>query len=141
MKTFKLMKLTIINQRNGNIVQNNIPLLNGLIINREDDTNRWIIEAYIEKANKVYFNQLLENKEEIMLQVKITKESNEPATFITSILSVNEIGENINVLFMGTIIERKEKNILKELTALLKEGYRGKELLKTFDEPIGKDSI
>ncbi|AXI08929.1 hypothetical protein CUC15_08370 [Oceanobacillus zhaokaii] len=128
MKTFKLKMLTIINQENGKIVQNRIPLLNGLIINREDDTNQWIIEAYIEKANKAYFNQLLENKEELMLQVKITKESNEPATFITSILSINEIGENINVLFIGTVIERKEKNILKELTSLLEEGYRGKKL-------------
>jgi hypothetical protein len=128
MKTFKLKMLTIINQENGKIVQNRIPLLNGLIINREDDTNQWIIEAYIEKTNKAYFNQLLENKEELMLQVKITKESNEPATFITSILSINEIGENINVLFIGTVIERKEKNILKELTSLLEEGYRGKKL-------------
>jgi hypothetical protein len=128
MKTFKLKMLTIINQENGKIVQNRIPLLNGLIINREDDTNQWIIEAYIEKTNKAYFNQLLENKEELMLQVKITKESNEPATFITSILSINEIGENINVLFIGTVIERKEKNILKELTSLLEESYRGKKL-------------
>ncbi|RDW18401.1 hypothetical protein CWR48_12570 [Oceanobacillus arenosus] len=126
MKTFKLKMLTIITQENGNIVQNNIPLLNGLIINREDDTNRWLIEAYIKKTNEAYFNQLLEDKKEIMLQVKITKESNEPATFITSILSVNEIGENINVLFTGTIVERKE-SILKELTDLLEAGYRDKD--------------
>lgn len=140
MKTFKLKMLTIINQENGNIIQNNISLLNGLIINREDETNRWVIEAYIEKTNEAYFNQLLENNKEIVLQVKITKESNEPATFITTILSVNEIGENINVLFIGTIVERKE-SILKELTALLEAGYRDKELLEKFDKPAIKDSI
>ncbi|MFC4024272.1 YwpF-like family protein [Oceanobacillus longus] len=133
MKTFKLKKLEILDH-NEEIEQNNITLLDGLIINREDDNSQWIIEAYIEKSNFEYFSKLYEKQDEIMVQATITKESNEPATFITRVLGVNEIGDDMNVLFMGKIIDRR-KNIVEDLlTDLINQGFQGKELLEKFKE-------
>ncbi|WP_010649620.1 YwpF-like family protein [Oceanobacillus massiliensis] len=133
MKTFKLKKLEVLGHHKD-IKQISIELLDGLIINREDENNQWLIEAYIEKSLIDYFTELYENKEEIMLLATITKESNEPATFITRIHGINEIGDNLNVLFIGSIIDRR-KNIVEELlTDLVNQGYQGKALLEKFKE-------
>ncbi|OZU90497.1 hypothetical protein CIL03_04945 [Virgibacillus indicus] len=134
MKTFKLKKLEIIDHISDDILQTNIPLKDGLIINREDEQNRWILEAYMDHSHLEFFKKLESEDKEIMVQVKITKESNEPATFITSIIGVNEIGAHVNVLFMGTIVDQQKHKIEEKLTALIEEGYQGEELLKKVKE-------
>jgi hypothetical protein len=136
MKTFKLRSLEIFDQEEEEILQHNIPLLDGLIINREDDQDQWTIEAFIDKSYLSFFENLKEENEEIMAQVKITKESNEPATFITSIIGINEIGENMNILFVGTIVDRRINKIEEMLTSLIEEGYQGNDLLEKFKELI-----
>ncbi|GGB53529.1 hypothetical protein F3157_20880 [Virgibacillus dakarensis] len=136
MKTFKLKKLEILESVEEDIIQHEIPLLDGLVINREDDLNRWVIEAYLDHTYQTFFEGLQENKDQIMIQVKITKESNAPATFITSIIGINLIGEHINVLFMGTIVDR-QKGIIKDmLQELVEEGYQGESLINKFKELI-----
>ncbi|WP_085992539.1 YwpF family protein [Oceanobacillus senegalensis] len=101
MKTFKLKLLKVLNAGDKEI---NFPLLDGLIINQEDelDQNRWAIEAYLEKEHKVFFEKW--GEKEISLLVKITRVENEPVVFRANIISVNDIGENINVLFKGEMI-------------------------------------
>lgn len=133
MKTFKLKKLEIVDN-NADIEQNKITLLDGLIIDREDDNSQWIIEAYIEKSHFAYFNNLYEKKDEIMIHATITKESNEPATFFATVLGVNEIGDDMNVLFIGKIIDRRKNIVETLLTDLINQGFQGKELLEKFKE-------
>src|SRR5699024_4983478 len=101
-----------------------------LIINREDDEGRWVIEAYMEQDYMTYFLNLRQEQDEVMAQVKITKESNEPATFITSIIGINEIAEQMNVLFIGTIIDLRKEKIERTLKQLIEEGYQGEALLE-----------
>lgn len=134
MKTFRLKTLDIIESTDSDkdIIQHQIPLLEGLIINREDEENRWIIEAYITKDYNDFFTRLKETRDEIMVQVKITKESNAPATFITSITGMNEVGHNMNVLFMGTIVDKQREIVEAMLKRLIDEGYHGEELLDKF---------
>ncbi|WP_309299804.1 YwpF family protein [Virgibacillus salarius] len=134
LKTFKLKLLNVMEEKDGEIIPHRIPLIDGLIINREDDKNQWTVEAYVESSYMPYFEQLSKNKDEILIQVKITKESNDTATFITSIIGMNEIGSNMNVLFLGNIVDRRKANIESMLTTLIEEGYQGKELLKKFKE-------
>lgn len=134
MKTFKLKTLEIIEHSQDDIHQTDIPLKDGLIINREDDYNRWVLEAYVDHSHLDLFKKLESEEKEILLQVKITKESNDPATFITSIIGVNEIGAHMNVLFMGTIVDQRKHKIEEKLTALIDEGYQGEELLKKVKE-------
>lgn len=136
MKTFVLKDLEVMENTDGeeDILKHQIPLLEGLIINREDNENRWVIEAYIEKKYYDFFAGLRKTQKDVMLQVKITKESNQPAIFLTSIIGINEIGANMNVLFIGTIVDKRQEIIEDMLKQLIDEGYHGKCLLDKFKE-------
>ncbi|APC48805.1 YwpF family protein [Virgibacillus halodenitrificans] len=134
MKTFKLKSLEILEQEGEEIKKHSIELKDGLIINREDERNQWTIEAYVDHSYLSLFNRMKEIRDEIMIQVKITKESNDYATFITSIVSINEIGSDMNVLFLGTIIDRQKSKIEEMLVKLVEQGYEGKNLIKKFKE-------
>ncbi|MFD2043923.1 YwpF-like family protein [Ornithinibacillus salinisoli] len=136
MKTFKLQSLQIIENVADEIVKHPVPLHDGLIINREDEANRWLIEAYVEATYKDFFTELSNNNEEIMVEVVITKEDNAPATFITSIIGINDIGGHINVLFLGNIVDKQKSKIEEMLSDLIDKGYQGEELLTTFKKLI-----
>lgn len=136
MKTFKLKSLSIKESAKEELQHHPIELIDGLAINREDDKNQWIIEAYIEKKYLTLINRLFKEREEVMIEVKITKGSNPPATFISKIIGVNEIGEQMNVLFKGTIIDQRKNKIEKMLRKLIDQGFHGEELLSKFKELI-----
>jgi len=138
MKTFRLKALEIIEKKDENIVQRDIPLIDGLIINREDGENQWVIEAYTENEHLAYFQKLRKENEEIMIKVKITKETNDPAIFITSIIGLNEIEAQMNVLFKGTIIDQRNNEIEQMLKTLIDKDYQGEELLQKFKKLIEK---
>ncbi|MDC3416557.1 YwpF-like family protein [Aquibacillus salsiterrae] len=136
MKTFKLISLDLLEDKNEEIIVSNIPLVDGLIIDREDEKNHWVIEALLNRNYAKYFNELNEKNEEFMLQAKITKPSNQPATFMCSILSINKMDEHINVLFLGSLIDRKKGQIERTLRLLIDEGYQGEELLDEFKDRV-----
>jgi hypothetical protein len=136
MKTFKLISLDILEDKEKDIVPHKIPLLDGLIINREDEKNHWVLEAYLDRSYLNYFNELRQDNDSLMLQAKISKEKNEPATFMSTIIDVNEIGDHINVLFVGTLVDRKKSLIEEMLKTLIEEGYQGDELLDEFKDRI-----
>lgn len=136
MKTFKLKTLHILDDKERDIIGKKIPLQDGLIINREDEDSTWLIEAYINKSYFDYFALLKEEKDDITIEVKITKESNAPATFITSIYDINKIGDKMNVLFLGRIIDRRKDRLKEMLNELLAEGYEGEELVSEFKKLI-----
>lgn len=138
MKTFKLKSLEIIENMGADIIENDIPLIDGLIINREDDENQWIIEAYTTLDHLSYFEQLKKGNYEIMIKVKITKESNDPAFFITSIIGMNEISTKMNVLFKGTIVDHRNSQVEETLKTLIDKNYQGEELFLKFKKIIEK---
>src|SRR5690625_5833489 len=110
MKTFKLKELVIVGNEEDDARSKEIPLFDGLVINREDSLG-WLIEAYIDKTY-TDFLQSLQSREEIMLQVKITRKDNDPAFFITKVLAINDINEKrINVLFQGKVIDHRKSRI------------------------------
>ncbi len=135
MKTFKIKSLIIMAHETDNIIKKEIPLKDGLVINREDE-NGWLIEAFIDKSYYEYFKSL-ETTKELMIQVKITREENDPAFFITEIISLNEINsEKINVIFEGKIVDHIKSGIEEMLKVIIDEGYQGESLLKKFKELI-----
>lgn len=134
MKTFKLKSLEIVEQQDEEIIQVKIPLIDGLIINQEDEKNRWVVEAYMEHSYLDFFQKVEEEKDEVLIQVKITKESNEYATFITSLIGINEIGAHMNVLLIGTIVDRQKYKVEEMLTNLIDQGFQGNDLLEKFKE-------
>lgn len=136
MKTFKLKDLRIIENQDDEFIHHSIPLIDGLIINREDEQNRWVIEAYTKKDYMDFFHRLQEQNDQIMVHVTITKESNPPATFITTIIGINEIANNMNVLLLGHIVDQRKEIIEKKLRELIDKGYHGEELLEKVKESL-----
>jgi len=116
-----------------------VELIDGLIINREDEENQWIIEAYIDQKYLNYFQELQNQNEKVMIEVKITKETNDPATFITSMIGLNKIGTQMNVLFKGTIaVDQYNSGMEQALKSLIDQGYQGEELLEEFKALLQK---
>lgn len=135
MKTFKLKGLEIIANEEVGVEQKRIPLHDGLVINREDELG-WLIEAYMDEIYKDYFNSI-KDVEEIMIQVKITREENDPAFFITKIISMNDILDGkMNVLFQGNVVDHRKSRIEDMLRMIIEDGYQGESLLKKFKELI-----
>lgn len=135
MKTFKLTELNIMAHEPDDINQKNITLKDGIIINREDEYG-WLIEAFIDRSYYEYFHNL-QAKKELMIQVKITREENDPAFFITKITGIKKINEDkMNVIFEGKIVDHRKSRIENMLKSILDEGYQGDSLLKKFKELI-----
>lgn len=136
MKTFKLKQLQIVEFHTDAYKTVHIPLLDGLIINREDKENRWLIEAYTNSDLLDYFMELKENNSELIIHVKITTELNELATCITSIIDIHQIGDNMNVLLLGTMVDQKTNKLEEILEKLVEEGNRGEDLLNKFKDNL-----
>ncbi|SET93047.1 YwpF-like protein [Salinibacillus kushneri] len=134
MKTFKLISLDVLEKRGDELTNKPIDLKDGLIINREDEQNHWLVEAYMNDSYKPFFQQMMDEKREYVLQVKISKESNEPATIMVKMVGINKIGESMNVLFKGTLLNRKQEKVEEMLQGLIQEGFQGAELLEKFKE-------
>lgn len=133
MKSFKLVGLEVMSNEDDGIERRKIDLFDGLVINREDELG-WLIEAFIDNKHLSYFQQH-RDAQEIMIKVKITREDNDPAFFITKIASVNEITEEkMNVLFQGNIIDHRKSKIEEMLQMIIEEGYQGDSLLRKFKE-------
>lgn len=136
MKTFKLNELQIVNYETETYEKKGIPLLDGLIINREEEDNQWLIEAYTDYEFLDFFRDYKEKYEELIIHVRITTESNELATCVTSIIELNEIGENMNVLLLGTMVDKRTAVLETILEELIEEGNRGESLLSAFKENL-----
>lgn len=131
MKTFKLISLQIIDDSEAL----DITLHDGLIINKEDERNRWLIEAYVGDNYHDFFTKLLESKKETPAQVVISKKENDPASFTTRVLSVKKIDGRLSVLFEGFL--KRSKNYAELLLSdLIGKGLSGEELLSEFREKM-----
>ena len=101
MKTFKLISLDII----GETEKVSFPLIDGLIIDREDEKGFWVVECLIDTNFNPYILQLQKSNDKVMIQAKITKATNKPATFSASIIDINYMEYQMNVVFIGEMIK------------------------------------
>lgn len=131
MKTFKLVSFYLVDKK-GEIVS--IPLIDALIINKENEINTWIIEIFVEKKYQELFKDF-SAEEKIPVYTVITKKDNEPAPFIVQIISQKEIGGNVSILFEGKL-DRTTGYAEQLLEALLETGLDGNELLTSFKQKM-----
>ena len=131
MKTFKLVSFYLVDKK-GEVVS--IPLIDALIINKENEINTWIIEIFVEKKYQELFKDF-SAEEKIPVYTVITKKDNEPAPFIVQIISQKEIGDNVSILFEGKL-DRTTGYAEQLLEALLETGLDGNELLTSFKQKM-----
>jgi YwpF-like protein len=133
MKTFKLFSLEVV-EEDGQSVE--VPLEDGLIINKEDERSTWLIEAYTDLTLYDYFKKIEEENREIIVETVITKRENDPAFFQTKIVTLNKFEHQMSVLLEGHL--RRNKSDYSELLLenLLQKGLQGEPLLTEFKEKM-----
>lgn len=136
MKTFKLVELNVerVDKEEKSIEQ--FPLIDGLIINKEDGENHWLIEALVAKEHLSFFEQLQNSQTEAKVFVTITKKSNRPAQLTAAVKHIAKLEESIQVLIYGQMVTRKQQGTETILESLVKEGYTGTQLIEAFRQKI-----
>ncbi|MED0686090.1 YwpF-like family protein [Anoxybacillus ayderensis] len=130
MKTFKLVALTLLHER-----KQDIPLIDGLMINKEDENKRWLVEAYIEQTYRELFTSLKENGTTFDALVTISRTTNDPAHVRATVRSVTLMGERISVLMDAAIVKRS--NLAEVvLEDLVQRGLHGETLLQQFKQQM-----
>lgn len=129
MKTFKMLSFAI-TQKNGHI--QNIPILDGILINKEDPNQTWLIEVYLKNEFREIFNQAKESNELLEIQAIISFPDNEPAPFTARVLDILSLNNQVSVLMEGKVNVLRPKYAEKLLKNLLKQDLSKNELLEKF---------
>ncbi|WP_027409225.1 YwpF-like family protein [Anoxybacteroides tepidamans] len=133
MKTFKLVGLQVIRDERN---RQEIPLIDGLVINKEDEKRRWLVEAYIDKQHEPLFAELQNNHHEIRLQVTISNINNDPANMVATVRSITLMNEHISVLMEGMLLRNRTDLAEVVLAGLVEKGLQGEALLKEFKHEL-----
>ena len=141
LKTFRLVSLALNLEEDGQEDFFEIPLLDGLIINKEDGETRWIIEAFVDKKYQDLFQERLSKNDELHLQVTISKKTNDPAFLLAHVTSINVLDDHISVLIEGVLIRSKFHFAEIILTQLVEAGFTGEELIKEFSLQLGEKRV
>lgn len=111
-----------------------IPFIDALIINKENEENTWLIELFTERAYLSVFENY-QSHEKFLVNVIITKPENDPATFLVNIINSKGIDGYASILLEGTL-SRSRGYAEHLLGALLDKGLSGNELLLAFKEEM-----
>ena len=132
-KSFKLVSLQVVTSEEELV---DIELTEGLIINKEDEHNRWLLEGFINKENYDLLLQATKGKYHVRIQVVITKKENTPATFDTEILTIKQVDQYYSVLFEGCIVSNQAEYAGLLLEDLITKGLDGDHLIGEFKEKL-----
>ena len=128
MKTFKLVNLSFLQDDS----KRPIPLIDGLIINKEFGGDNWLIETYIPKDHLPRFEELANSEELVPIQAVISKPDNDPATFHAKVKHISVMDEHISVLMDASLFRRNNSFHVDLLAKLVEEGLSGDDLLQQF---------
>ncbi|MBU6080551.1 YwpF-like family protein [Allobacillus halotolerans] len=134
MKTFKLISLTTLEKLGDELQNKEIEFYEGLIIDREIDRDRWLVEGYMPKSYEDFFRSKLDKNREIVFQVRITKTENPKATLVGKVEAIEEVDDNISVIIIGNMVNRERELVEQTLQDLIEAGYQGEQLLIKFKE-------
>lgn len=133
MKTFKLYSLSLLEGKDGNVHQKMVPIEDGLILNMENETKMWYIEAVISQEFLEYFQNVKNQDGHILVDVVITSKENHPAAMITSVQKITELSqEKISVLLEAKLALKKDDIIEDVLKELVSRGFSNEELIIAF---------
>jgi hypothetical protein len=132
MKSFKLVSLEIVDD--GTSVE--VPLEDGLIINKEDDRSTWLLEAYTDLSLYDYLDEISKQNRDLIVEAVITKKDNDPAFFQTRIVTLNKFEHHTGVLLEGQLRRKRRDYSEILLENLLQKGLNGPTLLTEFKEKM-----
>src|SRR5690625_4711494 len=116
-------------EENDSINQQQIAFTDSLVIYREDDKDYLLIEVYMTKDYLELF-QTCKDDDELLVKVKISKESNDPAYFITRIIKITPIMDNFTLLLSGSLVKSETKDVTTTLSEYIAAGYNQETILK-----------
>lgn len=132
MKTFKLIALEVMDGDEAV----NVPLTDGLIINKEDEQSTWLLEAYTAAPLYDFFKKITVEQKEVIVQAVITKKDNDPAFFQTKVVTLNQFKNHTSVLLEGRLRRARRDYSELLLDSLLQKGFTGNALLNEFKEKM-----
>ncbi|WP_338751940.1 YwpF family protein [Bacillus sp. FJAT-52991] len=132
MKTFKVAGF-FLNEPNQ---LREIKLIDGLIINKEDDKQAWLIELFVSKDYEEVFSHYQKQEDEMNVQVLISHPNNDPATFTAEMRDMKTLESGINILLEGRLQQMRTEYAKRTLEKLVKEGIEGDALIETFNQSM-----
>ncbi|MGG3449036.1 YwpF family protein [Domibacillus aminovorans] len=133
MKTFKVAEFFLEKEE----ISHKIPLKDGLIINREDEKQSWLIELFLDESEELSIRRF-HHISSLTARIAITDRGNDPAIFSVSMRGIQKLDHGISVLFDAQLRQRRNHYTKQVLDSLLKQGLEGEELLNTFTDTIRK---
>ncbi|CAM5191965.1 YwpF-like protein OS=Ureibacillus acetophenoni OX=614649 GN=SAMN05877842_10192 PE=4 SV=1 [Ureibacillus acetophenoni] len=130
MKTFKMLSFDLIKEDG----KQQLPLIDGIVINQENSRKSWILELFISKEHISTFQQLHTSGEVFDAHVVISFPDNEPAPFSLVVSEIREIQGHYSVLLKGTVKQLRKKYAEQLLKLLLEENLSKEELLARFEQ-------
>ncbi|WJY26487.1 MULTISPECIES: YwpF family protein [Sporosarcina] len=132
MKTFKMISFNFLADDQAE----ELPLLDGIIINQENSHRMWILELFLDASLKERFEKLQTNEELLEAKVVISYPENEPAAFLLAIDTVQQIGDRLSVLLKGRLKRQRSEYAEQLLGELMESGLEGPELLERFEHDM-----
>ena len=137
MKTFKLVSLQLLP---NNQSPTDIELLDGLIINKENEASSWLIEALVTYDQYDLFEEKTAGLDKLTVSCIITKKDNLPAYFEATITGIRKMDGFVSILLRGMIRNHRRENVEFLLDTLVDEGYNGEDLKNAFKEGLREQS-
>lgn len=129
MKTFKIAGFHLAGQDNTQEIE----LLDGLIINREDEKRSWLIELFVHPRYEEVFRKYENQEEGLKAEVLITHPNNDPALFSTRLRGLNVLESGISVLLEGKLQHMRNEYAKQVLSDLVQQGLTGDRLVDQFN--------
>lgn len=130
MKTFTLVSLQVATRSH----LKDISLIDGLIINKENERKNWIIEVFTHSSHQSFFQKLYDDKRSFTVHAVISHRTNDPALFAVTIRSFQIMGEQMNVVMKGTLLQSRGDYAELLLKELLEDGLTGEALMQSFKQ-------
>ncbi|TYR75255.1 hypothetical protein FZC79_10855 [Rossellomorea vietnamensis] len=132
MKTFKVITLQVV--ENDDL--KDIEIVDGLIINKEDQKGTWLIEGCMRKEFYDFFRDAQQSAEDIEVQVVISHPENDPAAFMTRISCIKTMDLHLSVLFEGKLKKMRNEYAELLLDDLVEKGFEGSGLVQEFKDKM-----
>ncbi|MEK4027742.1 MULTISPECIES: YwpF family protein [Bacillaceae] len=129
MKTFKIAGFYLAGQNEAQEIE----LLDGLIINREDDKRSWLIELFVHPKYEEVFHQCKKQEDELKVEVLITHPNNDPALFFAQVRGLNHLEGGLSILLEGRLRQMRNEYAKQVLSDLVHKGLSGEDLIDSFN--------